>query len=148
MCVITRWLRTGCSGIFFTIHCNPSLAYIAVRDFQSSQCNASVQSLPLAGNFSYNQAECWRGGGGKLSMFNEHPVGGCEEQKHAPRGPVEPLDAQPPIRLIRYRWRRYILSITLVVPWGNWWLIKFCCIFISHFSPDSLTHSLTDWLTP
>ena len=36
---------------FFTIHCNPSLAYIAVRDLQSSQHNASVQSLLLAGNF-------------------------------------------------------------------------------------------------
>ena len=40
---------------FFTIHCNPSLAYIAVRDFQSSQRNESVQSLLLAGNFLYNQ---------------------------------------------------------------------------------------------
>ena len=29
---------------FFTIHCNPSPAYIAVRDLQSSQRNASVQS--------------------------------------------------------------------------------------------------------
>ena len=42
---------------FFTIHCNPSLAYIAVRD------------------------EFWRGRGSKLSrilgkntIFNEHPV--------------------------------------------------------------------------
>ena len=33
----------------------PSLAYIAVRDLQSSQRNASVQSLLLAGNFLYNQ---------------------------------------------------------------------------------------------
>ena len=40
---------------FFTIHCNPSLAYIAVRDLQRSQRNASVQSLLLAGNFLYNQ---------------------------------------------------------------------------------------------
>ena len=40
---------------FFTIHCNPSLAYISVRDIQSSQRNASVQSLLLAGNFLYNQ---------------------------------------------------------------------------------------------
>ena len=39
---------------FFTIHYNPSLAYIAVRDLQSSQRNASVQSLLLAGNFFYN----------------------------------------------------------------------------------------------
>ena len=38
---------------FFTIHCNPSLANIAVRDLQSSQRNASVQSLLLAGNFLY-----------------------------------------------------------------------------------------------
>ena len=30
---------------FFTIHCNPSLTYIAVRDLQSSQRNASVQAL-------------------------------------------------------------------------------------------------------
>ena len=36
---------------FFTIHCNPSLAYIAVRDLQSSQRNASVQSLLLADIF-------------------------------------------------------------------------------------------------
>ena len=40
---------------FFTIHCNPSLAYIAVRDLQRSQRNASVQSLLLAGNFLYNR---------------------------------------------------------------------------------------------
>ena len=40
---------------FFTIHCNPCHAYIAVRDRQSSQRNASVQSLLLAGNFLYNQ---------------------------------------------------------------------------------------------
>ena len=40
---------------FFTIHCNPSLAYIAVSDLQSSQRNASVQLLLLAGNFLYHQ---------------------------------------------------------------------------------------------
>ena len=40
---------------FFTIHCNPSLASIAVRDIQRPQLNASVQSLLLAGNFLYNQ---------------------------------------------------------------------------------------------
>ena len=28
---------------FFTIHCNPSLAFIAVRDLRSSHCKASVQ---------------------------------------------------------------------------------------------------------
>ena len=37
--------------VFFKIHCNPSLACIAVRDLQSFQRNASVQSLLLAGNF-------------------------------------------------------------------------------------------------
>ena len=44
---------TGCSGknVFFTIHYNPSLAYIAVRDLQSAQRNAGVQSLLLVGNF-------------------------------------------------------------------------------------------------
>ena len=49
---------TGRSGkiVFFTIHCNPSLAYIAVRDLQSTQSNASsVQSLLLTGNVLYNQ---------------------------------------------------------------------------------------------
>ena len=40
---------------FFTIHCSPSLAYIAIRDLQRFQRNASVQSLLLAGNFLYNQ---------------------------------------------------------------------------------------------
>ena len=40
---------------FFTIHCSPFLTYIAVRDLQSSQRNASVQSLLLAGNFLYSQ---------------------------------------------------------------------------------------------
>ena len=40
---------------FFTIYCNPFLAYIAVRDLQSSERNASVKSLLLAGNFVYNQ---------------------------------------------------------------------------------------------
>ena len=47
-------IHTGCAGkivFFFSIHCNHSLAYIAVRDLQSSQRNASVQSLLLAGNF-------------------------------------------------------------------------------------------------
>ena len=51
-------LCTGCSEkmcFFFTIHCNPSLAYIAVKDLLSFQCNASAQSLLLAGNFLYNQ---------------------------------------------------------------------------------------------
>ena len=41
--------RKNC--VFFRIHCNPLLANIAVRDLQSSQRNANVQSLLLAGNF-------------------------------------------------------------------------------------------------
>ena len=40
---------------FFTIYCNPSLAYIAVRDLQSSHRNASIQSLLFAGKFLYKQ---------------------------------------------------------------------------------------------
>ena len=40
---------------FFTIHCNPSLAYITVSDLQSSKRIASGQSLLLAGNFLYSQ---------------------------------------------------------------------------------------------
>ena len=41
---------------FFTIHYIPSLAYIAVRDLQGFQRNASVFSHLLAGNFLYNQS--------------------------------------------------------------------------------------------
>ena len=53
-CPCYRVFRKNC--VFFTIHYNPSLAYIAaVRDRQSSQRNASVQSILLAGNFLYNQ---------------------------------------------------------------------------------------------
>ena len=55
---------------FFTIHWNPSLAYITVRYLQSSQRNASEQSLLLAGIFEQPiAAECWREGGGKLSRI-------------------------------------------------------------------------------
>ena len=44
--VMYRVFRKNC--VFFTIHCKPSLAYIAVvRDPQSSQRNVSVQSLPI-----------------------------------------------------------------------------------------------------
>ena len=52
--------------VFSTIHCNPS--YIAVIDLQSSQRNASVQSLILPGNFYLQPiaAECLRGRVGKL----------------------------------------------------------------------------------
>ena len=66
---------TGCSGKLcsFKIHCNPFLAYIAVRDLQSSQRNASVQSLLLAGNFLYNQQQP-SAGEGEVAIFNEHPV--------------------------------------------------------------------------
>ena len=41
--------------VFFPIYCNPSLAYIALRDLHSSQSKASVQSLLSAGDFLYNQ---------------------------------------------------------------------------------------------
>ena len=47
---------------FFTIHCNPSLTYIAIRDPKRSQRNASVQSQPIA-------TECWLGRGGNLGEF-------------------------------------------------------------------------------
>ena len=52
---IYRVFRKNC--VFFTIHCNPSLAYIAVRDLQGSHRNASVQSLLLAGDIQYNQQQ-------------------------------------------------------------------------------------------
>ena len=64
---------TGCSGksyVLFEIHCNPSLAYIAVRDLQNSQPNVSVQSILLAGFFVQPMAAgCWRGRGGKISRI-------------------------------------------------------------------------------
>ena len=60
----------GVKIFFFTIHCNPSLAFIAVRDLESSQRNASVESLLLAGNFLYNQ---WQpiAGEGEVANFRE-----------------------------------------------------------------------------
>ena len=59
-CSAERCLLRGIQGVqekvcVFTIHCNPSLAYIAEGDLQSSQRNASVQSLLLAGYYLYNQ---------------------------------------------------------------------------------------------
>ena len=77
---VYRMFRENC--VFFTIHCNPSLAYIAVGDLQSSQRNASVQSLLLAGNF-YNQKQPSADEGEvanfrefleKNTIFNEYPV--------------------------------------------------------------------------
>ena len=68
---------------FFTIYCNLSLAYIAVREFQSSQRNVRVQSLLLAGNILYNQQQSSSGEGEvanfrefleKNTIFNEHSV--------------------------------------------------------------------------
>ena len=56
--------------VFFTIRCNPSLAYIAVRDLQSSQRDASVQSLLLAGNFLYSQLQP-SAGEGEVANFRE-----------------------------------------------------------------------------
>ena len=63
---------TGCSGkiVFFPIHCNPSLASIAVRDLQSSQRNARMQSLLSAGNFLYNQQQP-SSGEGEVSHLRE-----------------------------------------------------------------------------
>ena len=66
---------------FFTIHCN--LANIAVIDLQSSQRNASVHSLLLAGNFLYNQQQPsageeevanFREFQERNTIYNEHPV--------------------------------------------------------------------------
>ena len=48
-----RVFRKNCVFSLFTA--TPLLAYIAVRDLQRSQRNASVQSLQLAGNYLYNQ---------------------------------------------------------------------------------------------
>ena len=66
---------------FFTVHCNPSLANIAVRDRQSSRRNASVQSLLLAGNFfvqpiaaSRERWQTFQSSWEKNTIFNEHPV--------------------------------------------------------------------------
>ena len=50
---------------FFTIQCNPSLAYIIV------QRNASVQSLLLAGNFFVYNQEQPSAGDGEVANFGE-----------------------------------------------------------------------------
>ena len=79
--LIYRVFRKNC--LFFTIHCNPSLTYNAVRDLESSQRNAGEQSLLLAGNFLYNQQQLssdkrvvanFREILEKNTIFNEHPV--------------------------------------------------------------------------
>ena len=59
-----RVFRKNC-----VFHCIPSLANIALRDLQSSQRNASVQSLLLAGNF-YNQQQP-SAGEGEVANFRE-----------------------------------------------------------------------------
>ena len=70
--------------VFFTIHWNSFLAYIAVIDLKSSQRNASVQSLILAGNFFFTTnssrvlaREKWQtfeNSWKKNTIFNEHPA--------------------------------------------------------------------------
>ena len=57
----------------FKIHCNPSLAYIAVRNLQSSQRNASVQSLLLAGNFCTTKPSAGEGKVANLREFKKKP---------------------------------------------------------------------------
>ena len=64
---------------FFTIYCNASLAYIAVRPLQSSQRNASVKSLLLVIFCTTNSAgegevANFREFLEKSTIFNEHPV--------------------------------------------------------------------------
>ena len=69
--------------IVFTFQCNPSLAYIAVRDLQSSQHNASVQALLLAGDYCTTNSgrelarERWQtfqNSWKNNTIFNEHPI--------------------------------------------------------------------------
>ena len=56
--------------VFSQFTATPSLAYIAVRDLQSSQRTAIVQSLLLAGNFLYNQKQP-SAGEGEVANFRE-----------------------------------------------------------------------------
>ena len=56
--------------VFSPFIATPSLAYMAVRDLQSSQRNASVQSLLLAGYSLYNQYQP-SAGEGELANFRE-----------------------------------------------------------------------------
>ena len=69
------------------------VSYSTIFLAQSSQRNASIQSLLLAGNFFVRPitAECWRGRGGKLSkkITNEHPVF-VERVKLTYRKPTRP----------------------------------------------------------
>ena len=60
--------RKNC--VFFTIHCNPSLAYVAIRDLQSSQRKeCTVTPIGLQFFVQPIAAECWRGRGDKLSRI-------------------------------------------------------------------------------
>ena len=76
-----RVLRKNC--VFSKFAATPPSPYIAVRDLLSSQRNASVQPLLLAGNFLYNQQQTSASVGevanfweflGKNTICNEHPV--------------------------------------------------------------------------
>ena len=76
-----RVFRKNCG--FITIHCKPSLAYIAVRDLQSSQRNTSVKSLLLARHFLNDKKQPSAGERrgrkrqnipGKTQFCPEHPV--------------------------------------------------------------------------
>ena len=67
------------------------MCFYAVRDLKSSQRNASVQSVPLAGNFFVQPiaAEGWRGRGdkfsrilGKNTIFNEPPERSSHYSSH------------------------------------------------------------------
>ena len=76
---------TGCSVkivFFFTIHSNPSLAYISVS-FSKLSTQYECRVTPIGRQFFVQPiaAECLRGRSGKLSrilgkntIFNEHPV--------------------------------------------------------------------------
>ena len=64
---------TGCSGksaFFSQFTATPSLAYIAVRDLQSSQRNVSEQSTPIGWQF-FVQPIAAGAGEGEVANFQE-----------------------------------------------------------------------------
>ena len=78
---------TGCSGkivFFFTIHCNPSLAYIAVRALNSMWVYSHSYWLVVFCTTNSSRVlarEKWHTSCKKTTKFKEHPVSKMSERK-------------------------------------------------------------------
>ena len=136
---------------FFTIHCNHSFAYIGVRDLQSSQHNASVKSLLLAGIFCTTNSKLSRILE-KNTIFKEHPVATFLCLKTQPlyleAGVVLLVDVAPETRLhittvnkhltVNYTSKYYILQqlTTTIYTYGQQIIIS-----IAHQAKSFIVYS-------